>query len=647
MKNLIVLFTLISFTLFGFAQTNPPNLLSEKYSLNELKEILITRSDWIPFPGINDRNAWNKADEEMMKGFLKTAEENIDYDFPAIPATKSLLIARTGDRDEYQLISFQKRTVLGTMLLAEIYENEGRFIDPIINGVWSICEESWWGVPAHLPKSDEYSGLMDVSKPFVDLFAAETATFLSWVDYFLGDKLDEVSPQIRKRIYYETNYRVFQPLMNQHHGWMGYRTDGGRPNNWNPWICSNWLNSILLLEKDDQKRADHVFKILDVIDEFLNPYPQDGGCDEGPGYWGAAAASLFDNLAMLNTATNNKFEYAFKDEKIKNMASFIYKAQISEDYFLNFADADPQPGMAASMIYRFGKAINDDKMVKFGAYYRIPKTGEISRFQYFRNLYEVFLRDEMDKTEQVLPLLKDSWYPDLKVMISRDIEGSTDGFFIAAKGGHNAESHNHNDIGNYAVYYNGLPLLIDVGRGSYTLRTFSDGRYDIWFNRSDYHNVPTINGLTQLPGSSYKATNVDYKKTDINVQLSLDISKAYPKEAKVNSWQRTIVLNRGKNVQVKDVINLESAESITQHLVTCYPAEVKKEGELLIHFKGQDFVVKYNPKQMVPNIEKVKLESMEDQGILKKWGDTIYRINFEVKKPKTKDQFTFTVSKMN
>jgi len=327
------------------------------------------------------------------------------------------------------------------------------------------------------------------------------------------------------------------------------------------------------------------------------------------------------------------------------MASFIYKAQISEDYFLNFADADPRPGMAASMIYRFGKAINDDKMVKFGAFYRKPKSGEIGRFQYFRNFYEVFLRGEMDKSEPMLPFPRDSWYPDLQVMISRDTEGSSNGFFVAAKGGHNAESHNHNDIGNYVVYYNGIPLLIDVGRGSYTRRTFSDGRYDIWFNRSDYHNIPTINGNTQLPGKSYQAANVHFTYTDKYAQFSLDISGAYPKEAKVSSWHRTIRLNRGKNVQVKDLIQLVQTESFTQHIMTCYPSEVKKEGELIIHSTEQDFILKYNAKQLHPKIEKVKLQSMEDQGILKKWGDTIYRINFKAKKPKTRDQITFTILK--
>lgn len=647
MKKLLLIFSL--FLIYLNLPVLGQDLLSGRFSEDELARVLTLRSEWIPFPKLNDRQGWSEADREMMKAYLQKAESCLDYEWPAIPATKSLLIDRTGDRNEYQKVSFEKREVLGLMLLAEIYENEGRFIDPIINGVWSICEESFWGVPAHLPKTEEYSGLMDVSRPFVDLFAAETATFLAWVDYFLGDKLDAVSPQIRKRIYYETNNRIFTPLMTKHHGWMSANANGRPPNNWNPWICSNWLNSILLLEKDEQKRTEGVNKILAVLDEFLNPYPQDGGCDEGPGYWGAAAASLYDNISLLNLASNNAFEYVYEDEKFKNMGRFIYRAQISEKYFLNFADADPQPGMAANMIYRFGKDINDADMMKFGAFYRKAEDGNIGRFHYFRNLFSLFIQEEYRNAPQGLPLPKDVWLPDLEVMIARDQEGSTDGFFVAAKGGHNAESHNHNDIGNYVVYYDGLPLLIDVGRGTYTRKTFSDQRYDIWYNRSDHHNVPTINGKTQPPGSGFKAANVSYNQKKAFAQLSLDISRSYPEQAGVNSLQRTIRLNRGKNVQVEDVINLTKAESITQHLMTSYPSEVVKPGELMIHYRDQngkakDFTVKYNANQMQAMVEKVELTAMEDKGVEEKWGDNIYRINFKVKSPKVSDRINFVIA---
>jgi len=646
MKKLTLILLSLLFFLNLSAQTQ--NLLSGKFSNDKLSEILIAPDKWVPFPKIYDRAGWAKADQKMMKAFVKKAETYLNYEWPGISATKSLLIERTGDRDEYQSISFEKRQVLGTLLLAEISENKGRFIDPIINGVWSICEESFWGVPAHLPKTKELSGLVDVSKPFVELFSAETSTFLAWVDYFVGDKLDAVSPQIRKRIYYETNKRIFEPLMTNNYGFMNSDANGRRPNNWNPWICSNWLNAVLLLEKDPQKRTVAVAKILNVLDQFLNPYPQDGGCDEGPGYWGAASASLYDNIALLNLATNDAFTYVYRDEKFRNMGKFIYKTQISPKYFLNFADADPQPTMAADMIYRFGKDIQDADMMKFGAYYRTPEDGSLATFQYFRNFFALFIQDEYQNAVQGLPLPKDTWYPDLQVMIARDRQGTTDGFFVAAKGGNNDESHNHNDIGNCVVYYNGFPVLIDVGRGTYTRKTFSDKRYEIWYNCSDYHNLPTINGKDQLNGPNYKASNVSYKTGNGFSSLTLDIAPSYPEDAGITFWTRSIRLNRNKNVQINDVLNLKDAGSVVQHLMTCYPAEVTKLGELVIHFapeggKTMDFVIKYNSSQFEVSIEKIKLENMEDKGILQKWGDNIQRINMKAKNIKAADKYSFTI----
>lgn len=640
MKKLIILSLNLLFFVHVFGQAQ--NLLSGKYSKEQLSEVLIAPDKWVPFPRIDDRAGWAKADQEMLKAYVRTAETYLNYEWPGIPATKSLLIVRTGDRDEYQSVSFNKRKVLGTLLLAEIAENKGRFVDKIINGVWSICEESFWGVPAHLPKTKELSGLMDVSKPFVELFSAETATFLAWVDYFMGEKLDAVSPQIRKRIYMETNKRIFDPLMTQHHGFMSSDSKGRRPNNWNPWICSNWLNAVLLLEKDPAKRTEAVAKILTVLDQFMNPYPKDGGCDEGPGYWDAAAASVYDNISLLNLASNDAFAYVYRDEKFRNMGTFIYKAQISPRYFLNFADADPQPSMGADMIYRFGKDIQDKDMMRFGAYYRAQTDGSGS-FHYFRNLFALFIQQEYRQAEKGLPLPKDTWLPDLEVMIARDQQGTTDGFFVAAKGGHNDESHNHNDIGNYVVYYNGFPLLIDVGRGTYTSMTFSGKRYEIWYNCSNYHNLPTINGKDQLPGGEYKASNVSYKNGKDYSSLTLNIASSYPTDASIGSWVRNIRLNRGKNVQIEDDFKLSGKASVVQHLMTCYPAKVNKPGEVVIHYApegalSKDFVITYDASKFDVSTEKIELKNMEDKGVRQKWGDTIHRINLKAKELKSTDK---------
>jgi hypothetical protein len=650
MRYLMITTTFLLGTLV-FSQ--PANLLSSRYDLQKLDSLLVPREAWTPFPAVIDRTAWQKADQTMLAAYREAAETYLNYEWPSMPATMSLAYLRTGDRNAYQGLSFQKRRVLGTLLLSEMAENKGRYLDQIINGIWSICEESFWGVPAHLPGN--VRGLANTGDPIVDLFAAETATYLAWTDYFLGDQLDAVTPQIRERIRRETQQRIFQPLMTKYHGWMGPNSNGRAPNNWNPWICSNWINATLLLEQNDSNRTAMIHKALQILDEFLNPYPQDGGCDEGPSYWGAAAASLYDNIALLNLATRDAFQYVYEDAKFRNMGQFIYRAQISEKYFLNFADADPQPRMTASMIYRYGKDIGDEAMMQFGAWYRQdPKNTSIGNFHFFRYLFELFIQKEFQSAEQKLPLLRDVWLPDIQVMAARDQEGTTDGFYLAAKGGHNDESHNHNDIGNYVVYYDGEPLIIDVGRGTYTRKTFSADRYDIWYNRSDYHNTPTIAGITQSPGPQFRAHRVNYDQRNNTTLFTLDISRAYPDNELILRWARTLVLRRGQNIEISDAFRLREEHEFSQHLMTCHEPYEGEPGEVFIPFRptgappesnAQLFRLKYDATQYTPIIEKIRLETPEDQGILQKWGDRIYRITLNTKSNMKIGEMVMTIEK--
>src|SRR5690349_16048878 len=128
--------TLLAILFLSLQITAQQNLLSGKYSTQQLQELLIPRAQWAPFPPITDRAGWAKADEAMVQAIVKQANSYINYTWPSIPATKSLLIERTGDREEFQRMSYEKRQVLGTLVLAEVFENKGRFVDPIINGIW-------------------------------------------------------------------------------------------------------------------------------------------------------------------------------------------------------------------------------------------------------------------------------------------------------------------------------------------------------------------------------------------------------------------------------------------------------------------------------------------------------------------------------
>ena len=296
------------------------DILTSRYRTEELGSLLVPHADWRPYPRAGEL-APDAIPARQCTLQVAAAEKVVGKAWDSLPASVFLDYARNGNRSRYQKLCFARRERLGALVLAEMIEGEGRFLDEIVNGVWLICEETYWGVPAHVRLQERGSGLPDVLEPTVDLFAAETGALLAWTSYLLHERLDTVSPLVRERIALEVERRILAPCRERNDfWWMGFRE---RPvNNWNPWICSNWLACVLLLENDVERRAADTFKILTVLDQFLNRYPADGGCDEGPGYWSRAAGSLFDCLELLASASAGRID-VFELPLIRAMGRFI------------------------------------------------------------------------------------------------------------------------------------------------------------------------------------------------------------------------------------------------------------------------------------------------------------------------------------
>ena len=561
MKNRWILFSLLFVLLISLCaggEQEELNLLSGRYSLEALNKIIVSADEWFPFPKASNHDEWQKLPEKVRKAHIRQAENHLNCDWEIPKASVFFEFVRTGNRTNYQRIANGRRVKLAELVIAECIEGRGRFLDDIMNGVWAICEETYWGVPAHVGAQKRGSGLPDVKEPTVDLFAAETCMLLAWTCYLLSEPLDRISPLITERIHHEVQSKILSVnLERDDFWWMGF--SGRTVNNWNPWICSNWLTAVLILENDPERRVRSIQKILRCLDNFLNPYPRDGGCDEGPGYWGRAAASLYDCLELLHSASAGKIDI-FDHPLIKEMGRYIYRVYIHDRHFINFADAAAKLSPDASLIFRYGKSIADVDLMGFGSFLaRKQNLGEgylRGSWGYLgRVLPALFHLDELLDAEPREPLIRDLWLPELQVMGARGAK-SKQGLYVAAKGGHNDESHNHNDVGNFIIYADGYPAIIDVGVETYTAKTFSSRRYEIWTMQSAYHNLPTINGIMQKNGREYKATDVSYKAGKERAVFSLDISKAYPEEAGIKFWKRTVILERGKYATIRDTYEL-------------------------------------------------------------------------------------------
>jgi hypothetical protein len=172
-------------------------MLSQKYPEAKLADLLLDRDGWRPFPSASERDAWQGLPEVIRTKHISDGERYLDHDWPTVLATRFLDYVRDGDRDRMQRVSFGRRSALVALTLAECTEGAGRFTDDIVNGVWAICEETYWGVSAHIGVQKAGAGLPDAAEPTVDLFAAETSALLAWVAYLLGDQLASVSHRAR------------------------------------------------------------------------------------------------------------------------------------------------------------------------------------------------------------------------------------------------------------------------------------------------------------------------------------------------------------------------------------------------------------------------------------------------------------------
>ena len=604
------------------ASQGPRNLLTGGLSEQSLAAALIPVAQWHPYPTIQDRAEWQGVPQEIRAGFIREAQQYLGTTWERIPATVTLQYIRSGNRSNYDALNTRQREKLATLVFAEVFENQGRFLDEIADGIWAICEQTYWGSTAHLGMQRAGTGLPDVTEPIVDLFAAETGALLAWTDYLLGDRLDEVSPLIRKRMRAEVDRRVLTPaLQRDDFWWMGF---GERKNinNWNPWINSNWLAAVLLLEADPPRRTGSVYKIMRSLDNFINIYPDDGASDEGPGYWGRAGASLFDNLELLRSATNGTIDI-YRAPLVRSMGQYIYRVYIKDQYFIPMGDAAAKLTPDAELVYQYGKRIGDPVMQGFGALlaqrrgpYR-PGSSSPGRI-----LPALFVAREIATAQAAEPLLGSVWLADLQLMAARSTPNSGVGLYVAAWGGHNAQSHNHNDVGNFIVYGDGKPVLIDLGVETYSAKTFSSQRYEIWTMQSAYHNLPTINGVLQAAGREFQAKNLSFNETANRVTFSADIASAYPAAAAVQRWQRRVTLDRkAPALELEDKYELKQwKEPVRLNLMTPLSVDTSKPGA--VHLGGR-YVLTFDAHELHAAAEAIPIT---DEHLRSVWGDRVERL---------------------
>lgn len=600
-----------------------------------LQTVLIPRQEFHPFPRADERCMWKRLSVRQRELAADAAKQWSGYGWPMPTASDYMEFVRNGNRSRFEGKLFEERRLpLLALALGECVQGKGKYLDDIRNGIWSMLEESTWVLPAHnmsfengkvTEGRENLPYTTDDSIVYIDLFSAEAGALLAAVWYLLGNAVNAETPEVGRRVHYELERRIFRPFLEHDEFWW-MRNGGKKVNNWNPWILSNIMTAAALQCEDGEERRKIIDKALECLEEFVSVYGADGGCDEGPSYWGVAGASLFDCIDVLRDVTGGAADL-FGDIRIRNICAYIYKVQICGDNFINFADAGPKVKPNPHLLYRMGRLTGDEALTQMGVTAAAQNGSDVKlsgSVRIYRLIKSLECTDKMTRTKaEGYPYKKNVWLSDIQVMAAREKCGSAEGLYLAVKGGNNNESHNHNDIGNFLLYCNGEPVIVDLGSGVYERRTFSSERYEIPQNRSDYHNVPLIGGTVQPSGGEFRAEDVEFEKGCVRTSLSMELRGAYPKETGVVSWRRTCALERDPGmVTVRDTFSLDRAQEVSLVFVCAQSPSVKK-GYARLASAGGPVRMEF-PEGWTCRVE--SFSTAKDAKLSAAWGKAVYRL---------------------
>ena len=478
----------------------------------------------------------------------KLIEENKDNPCPDLPYSAYRLFVETGDRQQFETPYFLRRRMLMAYAIRYIFDRNPEDLAVLQDIIWETCGEFAWSVPAHIANdvknSDPYC-----ARTYIDLFASETGASIAEIYSILKD---EFEPRINERIVYELNDRIINPYINNYFFFEG----GG--NNWTGVCCGSI--GITMLYIAPEKLNLFKDRLLTPLSRYLATFGESGICEEGISYWNYGFSNYIYFADMLKEYSKGRVNI-LNIPRAETVATFGCNAYIRKNHTISYSDG--------SHSFHYNIGLNHFLADTFEKAYPLdPAFCDKKLPSFFKDAIRTLLwtnENYLDAKE--LPLVtteeydsKIGWYINKKAKYS-----------FTAKAGHNEESHNHNDLGNFIICTDNGQQVIDFGAGYYNKNYFRiPQRYEeqiIACSRG--HNVPIINGVIQKHGRIYSATATKHS----NNVFALDLSKAYP-DCGMTAYNREFVLDED-SVKLSDKISFTADKNtVNEHFISYAQPEI-------------------------------------------------------------------------
>lgn len=606
----------------------PPNLFQGDWTVGELEPRLAEHPRRPLLPPFGSAR-WRKAAanpwiQKLVAPLRARGARECGEPLPSLTDELYASFRKTGVRLTFENVYFERRrqlarAALGLLLAPDHDAAAARFRESMIEKLRAIFEEESWALPAHVNWDNTDPSGKDSLQ--IDLFCAETANLMAeMLDVFGAILPSELTDAIRKRLLHS----VFENYLARDFHWMEVT------HNWNA-VCHQGVIGAALSQVDDPSLLALLLnRMREKLPRFLDGFGPDGGCSEGVGYWSYGFGWFTVLNEQLETRTSRQLSLFDGDPKIRAIALFGPRMALKNGFLVNFADGPAAGGLNPAVVTYLAERLEEvDCRAAAAEQYRrwltdgIPMNSE--RADVFSLFRQVLRCPSEFPPEPAAPA--DVYLPDLAVVVARSEDRMGRRWEFAAKGGHNAEHHNHNDCGSYLLNIAGSRLVTEIGAPEYVHDFFGPKRYEFLAARSRGHSLPIVNGCEQSAGAEFSSRVLDCWLDETTVIFAVDLTAAYPAEAGLRRLVRTFFWDKWVGyLRITDEFELKEPGRLESALIT---DSVVERRETLAEIRGNGVTL-----QMAagPGVQFKGVETCEYRGRL---GEelAIHRLTYGLREP--------------
>ncbi|NMA40194.1 MAG: hypothetical protein GX937_08435 [Lentisphaerae bacterium] len=556
-----------------FIRTNNPKAFPA-FDPDRVKAI----AEWLPTQPtgfgkpVSDRQAWEKiASQPGAARVIAEARREAASPPPELPDELYLEFTQNGNRNRYEAhYGVRTRRIL-TFAKAEGFLNQGEFLPALEAELRALCADRSWVMPAHDAGLENFNR----TRYYGDLGATARALLAATVSWWFQDQLPadlhaDIKANIMLRVL-EPYREVFQTGEIKNGLW--WMTTYS---NWNAVCTANTVATALTVCDSAEERAEFVAAMEISNPLFLGGFTPDGYCSEGIGYWNYGFGHYLYMAAMVRLATGGKLDI-LDHPVVENACAYAKNIMIDERVAPAFADCGVNARPSTTILW----LIQNTHPHTLRQRITIEDTSTLGL-----HAFALIAFAEPTAAENLPPetptIDPRHLFADGGVFICRSLHGEQT-FGAAIKGGHNAEMHNHNDVGSYLVVINNHAYLVDPGAERYTRRTFSKDRYVSKILNSYGHPVPVVAGKLQSTGRAAKGVFTKTDFTDAQDTLVIDLAQAYD-VPELTALTRTFTFFRTRpEIIIRDEVSFASPQTFSTAVVTLDKLFIRNQRSLTVY----------------------------------------------------------------